>query len=96
MTPKHIETIVLNAAHKLNAKLDDEVAQIISEYTIEGRKAINILADAYSNALVRQENDMDNILITKEDIYTVAQVSRLTPFITKKLLTLARLVKFLA
>ena len=27
---------------------------------------------------------MDNILITKEDIYTVAQVSRLTPFITKK------------
>lgn len=84
LTPKHIETIVLNAAHKLNAKLDDEVAQIISEYTIEGRKAINILADAYSNALVRQENDMDNILITKEDIYTVVQVSRLTPFITKK------------
>ena len=84
LTPKHIETIVLNAAHKLNAKLDDEVAQIISEYTIEGLKAINILADAYSNALVRQENDMDNILITKEDIYTVAQVSRLTPFITKK------------
>ena len=84
LTPKHIETIVLNAAHKLNAKLDDEVAQIISKYTIEGRKAINILADAYSNALVRQENDMDNILITKEDIYTVAQVSRLTPFITKK------------
>ena len=84
LTPKHIETIVLNAAHKLNAKLDDEVAQIISEYTIEGRKAINILADAYSNALVSQENDMDNILITKEDIYTVAQVSRLTPFITKK------------
>lgn len=84
LTPKHIETIVLNAAHKLNAKLDDEVAQIIGEYTIEGRKAINILADAYSNALVRQENDMDNILITKEDIYTVAQVSRLTPFITKK------------
>ena len=84
LTPKHIETIVLNAAHKLYAKLDDEVAQIISEYTIEGRKAINILADAYSNALVRQENDMDNILITKEDIYTVAQVSRLTPFITKK------------
>lgn len=84
LTPKHIETIVLNAAHKLNAKLDDEVAQIISEYTIEGRKAINILADAYSNALVHQENDMNNILITKEDIYTVAQVSRLTPFITKK------------
>lgn len=84
LTPKHIETIVLNAAHKLNAKLDDEVAQIISKYTIEGRKAINILADAYSNALVRQENDMNNILITKEDIYTVAQVSRLTPFITKK------------
>ncbi|WP_296923374.1 Lon family ATP-dependent protease, partial [uncultured Megamonas sp.] len=84
LTPKHIETIVLNAANKLNAKLDDNVAKIISEYTIEGRKAINILADAYSNALARQQNDMNNISITAEDIYTVAQVSRLTPFVTKK------------
>lgn len=84
LTPKDIETIVINAANKLNAKLADNVASIISQYTIEGRKAINILADAYSNALKRQHDDLNNLIITPEDIYTVAQVSRLSPFITKK------------
>ena len=84
LTPKDIETIVTNAANKLNAKLTDNVATIISQYTIEGRKAINILADAYSNALKRQHDDLHNLIITPEDIYTVAQVSRLSPFITKK------------
>lgn len=84
LTPKDIETIVTNAANKLNAKLTDNVATIISQYTIEGRKAINILADAYSNALKRQDDDLHNLIITPEDIYTVAQVSRLSPFITKK------------
>lgn len=84
LTPKHIEMIVNNAASKLKATLEDNVATLISEYTIEGRKAINILADAYSNALARQPENTDNLIITKEDIYTVAQVSRLTPFVTKK------------
>lgn len=84
LTPQHIQTIVQNAAVKLNARLDDNVAQLISEYTIEGRKAINILADAYSNALSRSGDNLENILITAEDIYTVAQVSRLTPYITQK------------
>ena len=84
LTPQHIQTIVQNAAAKLNARLDDNVTQLISEYTIEGRKAINILADAYSNALSRSGDNLENILITAEDIYTVAQVSRLTPYITQK------------
>lgn len=84
LTPQHIQTIVYNAATKLKAKLDDNVAQLISEYTIEGRKAINILADAYSNALARNNSDINNVLITVDDVYTVAQVSRLTPFITQK------------
>lgn len=84
LTPKHIQTIVKNAATKLNAKLDDNVAQLISEYTIEGRKAINILADAYSNALSNNNSNIDDVVIKAEDVYTVAQVSRLSPFITKK------------
>ena len=84
LTPSHIAQIVKNAADKLKASLDAEVAQLISEYTIEGRKAINILADAYSNAISRQNDNLENLTITKEDIYTVAQVSRLSPFITKK------------
>ena len=53
LTPAHILTIVENAAQRLNVELADGVAQLISSYTIEGRKAINILADAYSLALNR-------------------------------------------
>ena len=51
LTPKHIRIIVENAAKKLGAVLEPGIAELISEYTIEGRKAINILADAYSLAL---------------------------------------------
>lgn len=109
LTPEHIQTIVNNAVQRLNAQLAEGAAALISEYTIEGRKAINILADAYSLALERYEQDAapdlpdeaeekDNtasndeeqktnlpmILITKEDIYKVAQVSRLSPYVTQK------------
>lgn len=80
LTPEHIQTIVNNAVQRLNAQLAEGAAALISEYTIEGRKSINILADAYSLALERDEQ----VLITKEDIYKVAQVSRLSPYVTKK------------
>lgn len=98
LTPKHIIEIVQNAAKKLNVILDDNIAETIAEYTIEGRKAINILADAYSLAIERENNNNistseDNsaetsknkpIQVTKKDIYEVAQVSRLSPYVTKK------------
>lgn len=85
LTPKHIEAIVNNAADKLEVKMDDNVARLISEYTIEGRKAINILADAYSLALQRSGNDeTENIVINTEDIYKVVQVSRLSQFVMQK------------
>ena len=109
LTPEHIQTIVDNAVQRLNAQLAEGAATLISEYTIEGRKAINILADAYSLALERYEQDatpdlpdeaeekdttasknedqkanLPMVLITKEDIYKVAQVSRLSPYVTKK------------
>lgn len=85
LTPKHIEAIVNNAADKLEVKMDDNVARLISEYTIEGRKAINILADAYSLALQRSGNDeAENIVISIEDIYKVVQVSRLSQFVMQK------------
>lgn len=90
LTPSNIQEIVRNAAKKLSADLGDGVAELISEYTIEGRKAINILADAYSLALernARQELDQEAdtpVSIEKADIYKVAQVSRLSPYVTKK------------
>ena len=88
LTPAHIVEIVKNGAKKLNVDLDDGIAETISEYTIEGRKALNILADAYSLSLMRNEEGEENspatIKITKKDIYEVAQVSRLFQFVTKK------------
>ena len=83
LTPKHIEEIVRNAAKKLKVEVAEEVVRLISEYTTEGRKAINILADAYSLALSRTE-DGESVKIAKSDIYEVAQVSRLYQFVTKK------------
>ena len=96
LTPKHIQQIVRNAAAKLQVTVSDEVAELISEYTIEGRKAINILADAYSLSLDRcgvgdefkvEDLGTENgpvVEISKADIYEVTQVSRLTPYVTKK------------
>ena len=130
LTPAHILTIVENAAQRLNVELADGVAQLISTYTIEGRKAINILADAYSLALNRltdaeiaqivsretsddgekdtvkepvshetagdaskvnvkshlvvSRETLPQIRVTKDDIYEVAQVSRLYRFGRKK------------
>lgn len=81
LTPADIMKIVSNAAAKLEADMDDGVAELISEYTIEGRKAAGILADAYSLALQR---DGSHVVIKKEDILEVAQVSRLYQFVTKK------------
>ena len=115
LTPAHILTIVENAAQRLRVHLAEGVAQLISEYTIEGRKAINILADAYSLALnrlsdseierivsretldgeadpsaaefqgvVSRETKAPPLLVTKDDIYEVAQVSRLYPYGRRK------------
>ena len=80
LTPAHIVRIVEIAAKKLDAALADGVAALISDYTVEGRKAINILADAYSFALERSEEGAP-VVIGKEDIYEVAQVSRLYQYV---------------
>ncbi|MBQ9376529.1 MAG: Lon family ATP-dependent protease, partial [Schwartzia sp.] len=80
LTPAHIVEIVRAAAVKLKASLAEGVEALISDYTVEGRKAINILADAYSFALERGEP----VVIEKKDIYEVAQVSRLYQYVTKK------------
>ena len=84
LTPKHIETIVQNAAAKLEVALEPGVATLISEYTTEGRKAINILADAYSLALEKANGEMAGLTIGREAVYEVAQVSRLYQFVTRK------------
>lgn len=84
LTPKNIEEIVYNAAKKLAVAIEPEVPRIISEYTIEGRKAVNLLSDAYSLALYQHQGQTESMLITAADIYKVTQVSRLSPYVNKK------------
>ncbi|ABO51802.1 Endopeptidase La [Desulforamulus reducens MI-1] len=86
LTPTAIQGIIKQAAQKLKVEIDKQVPEIIAEYTIEGRKAINILADAYGLACFRQQQEQleDKVYITKQDVYEVVQVSRLTPYVLNK------------
>lgn len=77
LTKKDIQTIVLNAANKLKITIEDRAVEAISEYTIEGRRAVNILADVYG--FVVQKRGDENITITLDDVHEVAVLSRLTP-----------------
>lgn len=70
--------IIENAAKKLNVKLEDGVAEFISRYTIEGRKAVNILADAYGYALYNSNEKSDTI--TLKDVEEVISIGRYIPF----------------
>ncbi len=85
LTPKQIETIVINAASKLKVHMEETVPTLISEYTVEGRKAVSLLADAYSLALYRRGKGRRNIQkIKREDVFRVLQVSRMTPYVNRK------------
>lgn len=76
-----IEQIVINAADKLNIELEEGLAKEISRYTIEGRKAVNILADVYGYVLYNNEDKADEkIKLTHEDLNEVISISRLTPY----------------
>ena len=85
LTPKQIEVIVENAARRLKVNLGKNVAATISEYTVEGRKAVNILADAYSLALYRRGNGEKTVRIVRhEDVLRVLQVGRMTPYVNRR------------
>ncbi|HEX7714548.1 MAG TPA: Lon family ATP-dependent protease [Bacillota bacterium] len=80
-----IQIIVTNAAERLEVRIAPEVPELIAEYTIEGRKAAGILADAYGLALYKnkdQQPDRGEITIGQEDLLEVFQVSRLSPYLT--------------
>lgn len=83
LEPRDIQHIVRQAAHKLGAQLEKEVPEIISNYVIEGRKANNILTDAYGLARFRQP-EKEEILVTGEEVHEVLRAARLTPYVSRK------------
>ena len=76
LTPAHIRTIVENAAQRLHVELAPGTAELISTYTVEGRKAINILADAYSLALNRMDDADVERIVSRETIEPTPSVER--------------------
>lgn len=82
LSTSDIQNIVKNAAAKLNIKMESEVPELISKYTIEGRKAINILSDVYGYVLY-SSGVMDlnhKIKITVEDLKKVISIGRFKSF----------------
>lgn len=80
LSSKDIEGIVNNASEKLNVELEDGVGKLISQYTIEGRKAVNILSDAYGYSLFNKSDDEENSKITLKDVEEVISIGRYSPF----------------
>lgn len=83
LSPKEIADIVKQAAIKLEVSLEDGVAEMIAEYTSEGRKATHVLADAYGAALYNRADD-EVITITRNDIQEVAATSRMSAMMHHK------------
>lgn len=75
LTPKEIQQIVEGAAARLGVTVDPQVPVLIAEYTVEGRKATGILADAYGLALWYTGRSH----VKEEHIREVIQASRLQP-----------------
>jgi ATP-dependent Lon protease len=75
-----IEGIIENAAKKLGVTLEDGVAKLISQYTIEGRKAVNILSDAYGYSLYNLNGKEANNEISLKDVEEVISIGRYSPF----------------
>ncbi|MBS3947442.1 MAG: Lon family ATP-dependent protease [Dethiobacter sp.] len=86
LTPSDICRIVTEAAPKLGVELQQEVSSVISEYTTEGRQAVNILADAFGLALFRQPygDQRREVSITREMVLDTLRASRLPPHTLKK------------
>ncbi len=82
-----IKEIVMRSASRIKANIGPETPELISDYTIEGRKAAGILADAFGLALYKNkvaEKDPGEVQVSRDDLLEVFQVSRLSPYLIVK------------
>ncbi|HEY6234967.1 MAG TPA: Lon family ATP-dependent protease [Candidatus Elarobacter sp.] len=76
LTQAQVARIVTEAAQRLGAKIARRVADLIASYTIEGRKAVQILADAYGHALERA-GSARSATVREDDVLEVVQAGRI-------------------
>lgn len=85
LTQGQIVQIVEAAAKRLGVRIYKGVAPLVASYTIEGRKAVQILADAYGQALYRRSpksRSRPAATISEDDVRAVVQASRLVAHTT--------------
>ncbi|MGI5874730.1 MAG: Lon family ATP-dependent protease [Bacillota bacterium] len=75
-----ILTIVHDAAARLGVRVDDDTAALIAEYTVDGRKAAQLLADAYGLLTYEQrEKKVKRRTLKRKLVEQVIRSGRLTP-----------------
>jgi ATP-dependent Lon protease len=84
LSEPQIREIVTGAARRLSVKLERRVPRLIASYTIEGRKAVQILADAFGHALGRATPKPHGrlakppvVTISEDDVVEVVRAGRL-------------------
>lgn len=81
LSPDHIRGIVKDAASRLGVRLEDEAAELISEYTMDGRKAVNILSDAFGLLSYEQRNcKAKRKTVKKRMVEEVLRNARMIPY----------------
>jgi ATP-dependent Lon protease len=90
LTQAHVCEIVRQAARRLQVDLEDGAAELIAGYTLEGRMAVQIVADAFGLALYALENRTTHhdrsadaggtgrVVVTREHVLEVVQGRRMT------------------
>ncbi len=61
LTPKDIARIVTHAAEKLDVAIEARAVELVGQYTLEGRKAVGLVADAFSVAYLRTKERPQSI-----------------------------------
>ena len=81
LTQQQVVAIVQGAVKRLGSRAAQAVPRTIASYTIEGRKAVQIVADAYGQALYRltprKRGTVKHPAIREDDVRAVVQTSRL-------------------
>ena len=79
LNQEQIASIVRHAAQRLHAALEDGVADLVAEYTLEGRLAVQILADAFGLALYRAQGTTDSgVPVASSDVLDVVRSRRMS------------------
>lgn len=81
LTPTHISTIVRSAAERLSVELEPGFPELVAQYTVEGRKAVGLLADVYGMTLYRAGGDPAVVarpVMRLAELHEVIQSARMT------------------